>query len=218
MLIHTKGRMTSTPGYNVIFEQDITKQGMVSLCLDLNQEFESEGYTFEPEPGGFIFFSNYETAAYKSMRLSLRQDCWFCKDAGTWPDVPADVMTSWRQDASVIYKRHHETSEDTYEFRKRFPLSPAKNKHARTRNASLTRRMMEREERDAERGARLGRGKASTKAKFRVQGHGTVLRSYYDAPGWTRGELDRFGRIFEKYGIYHMDTLGLRSGEHVIPA
>ena len=79
-------------------EKNLTRANVVALCLDLNEEFKTEGFTFEPEPitDGFIYFTNYEGPLYKSMRM---------RSSGNieWPWVPADVMSVWKEDNTVIY-------------------------------------------------------------------------------------------------------------------
>lgn len=78
-------------------EKNLTRANVVALCLDLNEEFKIEGFTFEPEPitDGFIYFTNYKGPLYKSMRM-IESIC-------EWPWVPADVMSVWKEDDTVIY-------------------------------------------------------------------------------------------------------------------
>ena len=40
---------TYTHGYNLFLNRDITKDDLVNICRDLNNQFEQK-YIFEPEP------------------------------------------------------------------------------------------------------------------------------------------------------------------------
>ena len=223
-MVEPKDRRTYTTGYNLVFEEDVTKGSMVSLCLELNKEFKAEGHTFEPEgvSDGFVHVSNYGLVGvdgYKSIRVHPRDNCFFCKQTGIgWPSVPPDVMSVWSGDDTVIYSKHTETSEETLKWRRKFPLSPARGVHDKCQKESFMRRLVRYERRDSDRAKRLGEGRKSTNRRFKDQGHGTTLKAFYDAAPWTQTELARCGGVFERYGIFHMDVHGRRrKGENVIP-
>ena len=147
---------TYKSGHSLMFEHDITKTNMVALCLDLNKEFEKEGCMFEPEKitDGFLVFTNYKLGDYKCMRLHTRNG------GGLWPWVPKDVMTSWEDDETVIFRKHE---------------------------------VLE------------GSSTAFGVQQFKNEGHHTFLKAFDSAPAWTRGELERFGLVFKKYGIHNME-------------
>ena len=83
------------------FHRPITKNDMVSLCCDLELQFQKEGYAFEPDAigDGFIKFANYAGDDYKCMRLHEGSS------EHNWPQIPTDVMTAWIGDETIIIKQ-----------------------------------------------------------------------------------------------------------------
>ena len=118
---------TYTYGPDIRLTCDVTKGNMVQLCLSLNEEFTTEGFTFEPDPigNGFIKFSNYDNPnpTYSSIGSASHPDLlwrnpqegeaykcirFMSGSFGNQAWVPPDVMTSWKDDNEVI----HEAAED----------------------------------------------------------------------------------------------------------
>ena len=91
------------------FTSDLTKRDFVSLATDLGDAFTAvfngrtivdNQYLFEPEPisdGGLVIRAcpGWSHGMYKSLRLGFIQ----------WPRVPADVMTTWEGDDTVVIVR-----------------------------------------------------------------------------------------------------------------
>ena len=72
------------------------------------------------------------------------------------------------------------------------------------------------EEEDKKKEEKLGSCCGSTYRRFKERGHETLLHTC-GVPVWTQYELGRMESVFEKYGIYQMDTIRRRTWENRIP-
>ena len=88
-------------GYKLLFLNDITKNDMINICLDLNKAFENK-YEFEPEPigDGFIYFKSFVNITpqkYKCMRLmKLYYETEY---------IPKNVMCEWLNNNDIFIKK-----------------------------------------------------------------------------------------------------------------
>ncbi len=88
-------------GYKLFFKNDITKNDIINICLDLNNAFNNI-YEFEPEPigDGFIYFKSFVNTTpqkYKCMRLM--------KQYHKTEYIPNNVISEWKNNNEVFIKK-----------------------------------------------------------------------------------------------------------------
>ena len=193
---------------------------MVALCLDLNKEFDYEGYLFVPDAPEytgqqFLTVSNLYTgrdASHTCKYIGIFPNGKYTTQSH-WVHIPPDAMETWKDDNTIVFNKHTTAGRETQRILNRMRAHPPTTPAAQNRYAYQL-GIFEKDDKKKE--EKLGSCCGSTYRRFKERGHETLLHTC-GVPVWTQYELGRMESVFEKYGIYQMDTIRRRTWENRIP-